>query len=168
MVNVIETPRLLLLPLSHELMTQSLTEEAFSYQGYHFAHDWAGEAAAIFPLYLLSTGEGEEVAGSFAIVECISGSAVGMLGTKHVPKAGQVEIGYGLTKAARGQGYATEALAALLEHVRGWNNVKTVQAETLTSNYASIRVLEKCGFVKTPARDTQEGRIWWAVPLHST
>jgi RimJ/RimL family protein N-acetyltransferase len=58
---------------------------------------------------------------------------------------GSVELGYGLVEAARGRGFATEALLALVSQalVRGARQVK---ADTELQNRASQRVLEKAGF----------------------
>lgn len=57
-------------------------------------------------------------------------------------------LGYCLTEAAWGRGYATEAARALL----GWGfdalDLNRVQAEADTRNVASARVLEKLGFVR--------------------
>lgn len=57
-----------------------------------------------------------------------------------------VEIGYGVDKAFRGRGLATEAVGALVDWGRGRADVDVFLAETLTANLASRRVLEKRGF----------------------
>lgn len=165
--DVLETPRLLLLPLSRELLMQTLGGGDFQAQGFTFGTGWAGEAAIVFPIHLLNLGQEDTVRGSFAAIERVSGQAIGLLGTKHAPKQGRVEIGYGLTEAGRGQGYATEAVGTLLEHLRGWPDVQTVLAETLPDNQPSIRVLEKNGFTLTGRRqDSAEGELMcWAYPL---
>ncbi|MDO4263397.1 MAG: GNAT family N-acetyltransferase [Deinococcus sp.] len=167
MRDVLNTPRLLLLPLSRELLMQTLGGGAFQTRGFAFGEGWAGEAAVMFPLYLLGLGETDQVRGSFAVVEQASRQAIGLLGTKHAPEQGRVEIGYGLTEVGRGQGYATEAVSALLDHLRGWPEVQTVLAETLPDNRPSIRVLEKNGFVLTGQRtDSADGELLcWARPL---
>lgn len=160
MRDALETPRLLLLPLSRELLMQTLGAGTFRAQGATFGGGWAGEAEVIFPLHLLNLGEEDAVRGSFAVVERASGQATGLLGTKHAPEQGRVEIGYGLTEAGRGQGYATEAVGALLEHLRGWPDVQTVLAETLPDNRPSIRVLEKNSFTLTGRRtDSADGEL---------
>ncbi|GHF94940.1 N-acetyltransferase [Deinococcus piscis] len=162
-----ETPRLRLLPLSREMLMQTLGGGDFQVQDFTFTQGWAGEAAIIFPIHLLNLGEEDAVQGSFAVVERASGQSIGLLGTKHAPELGRVEIGYGLTEAGRGQGYATEAVGALLEHLRGWPDVQTVLAETVPDNQPSIRVLEKNGFRLTGRRlDSSDGELMcWAYPL---
>jgi RimJ/RimL family protein N-acetyltransferase len=57
-------------------------------------------------------------------------------------------LGYCLTDAAWGRGYATEAAGALLEWAFDAMDLNRVQAETDTRNAASARVLEKLGFVR--------------------
>jgi RimJ/RimL family protein N-acetyltransferase len=52
-------------------------------------------------------------------------------------------VGYWLGKAFWGQGIASRALALLLEEVA----IRPLYARAATSNGASLRVLEKCGFV---------------------
>ena len=60
--------------------------------------------------------------------------------------AGCIEIGYGLAAPCRGQGYGSEAVAAVTEWLLSQPEVRQVQAHTLTSNAPSRRVLEKAGF----------------------
>jgi RimJ/RimL family protein N-acetyltransferase len=57
-------------------------------------------------------------------------------------------LGYSLTDSAWGQGYATEAVRALLTWSFDALDLNRVEAETDTRNLASARVLEKVGFVR--------------------
>ncbi len=81
------------------------------------------------------------------------GIATGM----STPTEGDVEIGFGLAPAARGQGYATEAVAALVEHAHA-RGVGAVLAECAVGNSASMGVLRRCGFAEL--RRTGSA-IWW-------
>jgi RimJ/RimL family protein N-acetyltransferase len=56
------------------------------------------------------------------------------------------EIGYWLGVAFWGQGYATEAARALIDHAFGELDYDTLLAGARVSNPASRRVLQKCGF----------------------
>jgi RimJ/RimL family protein N-acetyltransferase len=56
------------------------------------------------------------------------------------------EIGYWLGVAFWGQGYATEAARALIDHAFGGLGYDTLLAGARVSNPASRRVLQKCGF----------------------
>ena len=57
-------------------------------------------------------------------------------------------IGYCLDEAAWSQGYATEAIGALLQWAFGTLELNRIQAEIDTRNPGSARVLEKFGFVR--------------------
>ncbi|MEO8684629.1 MAG: GNAT family N-acetyltransferase [Devosia sp.] len=58
------------------------------------------------------------------------------------------EIGYWLGEPFWGQGYAPEAVQALLDGARG-ASIDRINARVLADNPASVRVLEKCGFTIT-------------------
>lgn len=64
---------------------------------------------------------------------------------------GEVEIGYSLLPASRGQGYATEITQALVDRALADPRVRRIIAHTQQDNQASIRVLERCGFSRTGA-----------------
>ena len=75
------------------------------------------------------------------------GAVIGDIGTHGpVDGAGRVEIGYGLAAPSRGQGYGSEAVAAVTDWLLSQPGVHQVRAHTLTSNAPSRRVLEKAGF----------------------
>ncbi len=61
---------------------------------------------------------------------------------------GSWEIGYHIAKQFTGQGYATEAVKAFLPAMVKKLNIKEVYGICLAENAASVRVLEKCGFVQ--------------------
>jgi RimJ/RimL family protein N-acetyltransferase len=63
------------------------------------------------------------------------------------PDFRSASLGYCLTEAAWGHGYATEAAGALLQWAFDTMDLNRVQAEADTRNGASARVLEKLGFV---------------------
>ncbi len=62
------------------------------------------------------------------------------------PEDGAVEIGYSVLPGARGAGYATEMVTALLERAFGEPSVEEVVAHAAQGNEASARVLLRCGF----------------------
>lgn len=85
--------------------------------------------------------------GHRLIVERESGLVVGSLGLFWPPSDGAVELGYGVAPSRRGRGYAPEAVRALTAHAFTAPEVKAVFAHVEPSNPASVRVLEKAGFV---------------------
>jgi len=92
---------------------------------------------------------------------------VGLCGYKHTPQPdGSVEIGFGIAVARRNRGYATRAVALLLEQATRDENVCTVRAETHIGNFGSQRVLQRNGFaVRGTRHDDEEGDllIWSAA-----
>jgi len=62
------------------------------------------------------------------------------------PEDGTVEIGYSVIPEARGNGYATEIVRALVRHAFASGAVRRVVAETAVANDGSQRVLERNGF----------------------
>jgi len=71
---------------------------------------------------------------------------IGLLGFKGAPVgAGQVEVGYGISKLDEGQGYTSEAVKALLSWAFDQPKCRVIVAETRKDNPASMRVLEKVG-----------------------
>jgi RimJ/RimL family protein N-acetyltransferase len=77
----------------------------------------------------------------------LGGTVIGDCGTNGpVDGDGGVEIGYGLAEPYRGQGYGSEAVAAITEWLIGSGDVRHVRARTLIGNAPSRRVLQKAGF----------------------
>lgn len=71
---------------------------------------------------------------------------IGDLCFKGPPVKGTVEWGYGLEEPFWGQGYMTEAARVMLDWAFSQKDVYAVEAETLSENAASQRVLEKLDF----------------------
>ena len=83
------------------------------------------------------------------MIELRDGTHIGDLCFKGLEANGMAEIGYGILEEYRGQGYATEAVGAVVAWALKQTGVKRVEAETEPDNRASQRVLEKCGFLPT-------------------
>jgi len=73
----------------------------------------------------------------------VDGRAVGDVGSFFDPELGRPEVTYWIEREHWGRGLATRALAALLRQV----TTRPLYARAAADNAASIRVLEKCGFV---------------------
>jgi RimJ/RimL family protein N-acetyltransferase len=56
-----------------------------------------------------------------------------------------VTVGYGLAPGARGRGYATEALRAVVAWALARPEVVAVEADTTHANLPSQRVMERAG-----------------------
>jgi RimJ/RimL family protein N-acetyltransferase len=79
-------------------------------------------------------------------------------------RQGGPEIGCWIGVSHWGQGYATEAVRALIDYAFADLAHETLQAGTRVSNPASRRVLEKCGFQWTGVRLSRIRAINSAAP----
>jgi RimJ/RimL family protein N-acetyltransferase len=92
--------------------------------------------------------------GVFALVRREDGRAVGGMGFHGVPdEDGRVEIGYDLAEGARGRGYATEALNALVEWALARDDVSMVFASVEADNAPSQRVVARAGFTRATVEE---------------
>ncbi|CAM5704116.1 GNAT family N-acetyltransferase OS=Streptomyces tendae OX=1932 GN=GUR47_26605 PE=4 SV=1 [Streptomyces tendae] len=104
------------------------------------------------------TGVHRPVWGIFVLVRREDGRAVGGIGFHGVPdEKGRVEIGYDLAEAARGNGYATEALRALSAWALGREAVTSVLATTEPGNTASQAVIARAGFTRIAGESAEGG-----------
>ncbi len=109
-------------------------------------YPFAGDLVAVDGFLRAARQQGEQRPfGYYQVVRAVDGLAVGGVGFKGCPSGGVVEIGYGLVPSARGRGYATEAVTALLT-VAANHAVTTVLADTDHANVASQRTLLHAGF----------------------
>jgi RimJ/RimL family protein N-acetyltransferase len=84
---------------------------------------------------------------------------VGIVGYKGLPNIdGTVEVGYSVMEAHRRRGYASEAVAALVERAFAFPQVVRVTADTFPDLTASILVLERNGFTVV-GEGSDEGSI---------
>ncbi|MGI5126465.1 GNAT family N-acetyltransferase [Pseudonocardia sp. CA-107938] len=86
--------------------------------------------------------------GYWAAVERSSGRWLGWFlfrPRRTDPVPGEIELGYRLTRAAWGKGYATEGSRALVARGFADHDVQVVFAETMTVNRGSRGVMEKVG-----------------------
>jgi RimJ/RimL family protein N-acetyltransferase len=84
--------------------------------------------------------------GVYQLVRSSDQLVIGDIGFHGPPdKAGSVTVGYGLAPGARGQGYATEALRAVVRWALRQPEVARVEADTTHANLPSQRVMERVG-----------------------
>ena len=65
-----------------------------------------------------------------------------------VPLHDQWEVGYHIGNKYTNNGYASESLSHFIPFIMKHMNIKELTGVCIKENVASIRVLEKCGFVK--------------------
>jgi RimJ/RimL family protein N-acetyltransferase len=86
---------------------------------------------------------------------------IGSLAFKGPPdRDNAVEIGYGFDPFYHNRGLATDAVAEMVRWALAEDGVDAVIAETANRNVASMRVLQKVGFVITSATDRF---LYWKV-----
>jgi RimJ/RimL family protein N-acetyltransferase len=84
--------------------------------------------------------------GVYQLVRSGDQVVVGDIGFHGPPNpAGSVTVGYGLAPGARGHGYATEALRAVVAWALAQPEVVVVEADTTHANLPSQRVMERAG-----------------------
>jgi RimJ/RimL family protein N-acetyltransferase len=84
--------------------------------------------------------------GTYQVVRRADGHVIGDVGFMGPPDAtGAVHVGCVITEDAREQGYATEALTAVLDWARTQSGLTCVLADTTRSNIASQKLLERAG-----------------------
>lgn len=89
--------------------------------------------------------------------------SIGSCGFKSPPdEAGCVEIGYGINKNYRNQGFMTETLKAICNWALSQSDVKYIIAETDKDNLASQKVLQNC--TMRLYRET-DFSLWWKTDI---
>ncbi|QDG74601.1 GNAT family N-acetyltransferase [Labrenzia sp. PHM005] len=82
----------------------------------------------------------------FAIRLKSTGRLIGLTRYANVEPGGPVHIGYWLGEPFWGQGFATEAVHALVDHAFMYTDIEELQGSCRVTNPASRRVLVKSGF----------------------
>jgi len=86
-----------------------------------------------------------------------TGEVLGTCGFKDEARDGKVEVGYGIAPEHRGMGYATEALAHLVEQARRLDPGVVVLAQVNPDNLPPTRVVQKLSFVPAGAVVDEDG-----------
>ena len=96
--------------------------------------------------YLMSRYGGSE--GPFVYPVLLKADQTNIGYVQLVPVEEGWEIGYHIAKKHTGRGYAAEAVAAFLPAVMKEHRLNQIYGICVAENYASRRVMEKCGFAK--------------------
>lgn len=123
------------------------------------------EAEGFFPVVARALREDSSVAGwwSRAVVVRMYGVVAGSLGMKGPPRDGRVELGWGIERPFRRQGYAREGARAVLAYAFSHREVVEVVAEIDAANEPSIIVAEAIGLHRTDEAGSEAGLWLWAV-----
>ncbi|NRQ51917.1 GNAT family N-acetyltransferase [Brevibacillus sp. HD1.4A] len=162
----ITTERLVLTPFTKS-SAESILRGNFDellVDGYRLGNGWPDEDAIetlpkiIKNLELVGEPTGFE---SWMIVKKDGNTIIGDAGFKGRPnELGEVDIGYGIIRQERKQGFGVEAAKGLVKWAFSQAEVKAITARCLIHNADSARILEKLNFQET-ARDGE--MIYWSL-----
>ena len=149
---MIKTKRLKIYPASNEQMEDLISKQT------------SLELKKAYREMLCSTLLHPDMRDWYALwmIELKDGTHIGELCFKGVDEFDACEIGYGVTDDYQGYGYATEAVTSVTDWAIKQDEINFITAEVEKDNTASIRVLEKSGFVLTD-KVGEEGPIYKKV-----
>lgn len=82
--------------------------------------------------------------GVWLVIDKFDNKVIGDIGFKGKPNAeNAVEVGYGIVPSAQNNGFATEAVRAIIDWAFSHEEVNKIIAECLDDNTPSIKVLQK-------------------------
>ena len=149
-LNNIITNRLILVPMTYDMVSAVLNEQSRVIEelGFKANDKWPREDTLdILPIIeqkLRTHGETKGV-DIWMIIKREDMTIIGDIGFKGEPdENGIIEIGYGLIEEERRKGYGYEAAKGLIQWVFSHDDVKTIKADCLKDNTGSIRILQKC------------------------
>lgn len=168
-LRVVRSRRLNLIASTRELINKDLEgpAELAEALGVATPKDWPPElyGPAAMRFALMQLDDPAEAGWSFwyLINNDDPGELVGICGFKGRPDMqGSVEIGYSVIRAFQRQGFATDAVTALVGWAFSHHNVNEVCAETFPFLRQSIGVLEKNGF-KLSGAGSEAGVVRYVV-----
>lgn len=91
---------------------------------------------------------------------------IGWAGLLYLPEFDKVDIGYRFKKEYWGNGYATEAARAIIDHGFNVLGLDLIIAIALPENKASIRIMEKVGMMfdkRAPYDEVIREAIWYKL-----
>ena len=145
----LRTPRLLLRPWrkgdESALLTHANHREVWRNLADFFPHPYTKADADAWIARVAA-----DRSGSLHLAIVSADEAVGGIGVARLEDVWRLSggVSYWLGPSAWGRGYATEALAALTEHVFTETDLQRLEARVFEWNPASCRVLEKAGFTR--------------------
>ncbi|MDQ7797544.1 MAG: GNAT family N-acetyltransferase [Candidatus Edwardsbacteria bacterium] len=156
----LETARLRIIALDYEHFKMHLENNGDLQRRLHLSvtqekvEDWFAEVMQK-PLLLAEQDQNNQYwYSNWQIVRKDKNSVIGGICFKGPANSfGKVEIGYGIEEQHQRQGYATEAIQAVVKWAMRQDGINAVIAETDKDNIPSQSVLEKNGFVKTGEGD---------------
>ncbi|MGA8612757.1 MAG: GNAT family N-acetyltransferase [Xanthobacteraceae bacterium] len=158
-IAVLETERLVLRaprPEDAEAMARLISDRRIAVNTARIPYPYGVEDAEQF----IAAVNGQD--GEVAFLITFDGALIGGCGVAQSDSG--PELGYWVGVPFWGQGFATEAARAIIDHAFGSLGHEVLEAGARVSNPASRRVLEKCGFQWTGVRLARVRAINSAAP----
>lgn len=117
----------------------------------HLPPEWQGSYDLDRARGWVADMDGDASSAVMVISELAAGEPMGLMILSPQQREGhptELHVGYVLRRSAWGQGYATEALAGLIEWCEERTSIGWLHAGVGAANDASIRLLQKAGFVE--------------------
>jgi RimJ/RimL family protein N-acetyltransferase len=145
--NLIQSERLCLRQLETEEARALLQGKADPERPWMAGYPMQGTLIAVEAFVRAIDGGADPGAyGVYQLVRSSDAMVVGDIGFHGPPsRSRSVTVGYGLAPGARGHGYATEALKAVVTWALAQPEVTSVEADTTHANLPSQRVMERAG-----------------------
>ena len=123
----------------------------------HYTGDVAFDdpSLALAVVAALQAQYAERRMGRLVVIEQETGEPVGWCGLKWHPDDGEADLGYRFLRSRWGRGYATEASRACIQYGFEDLDLPCLIARVVPANVASVRVLEKLGFVRIGPTDCE-------------
>ena len=164
----VTTPRLLIKPESivdfHRFYEMSKDPEVMRWIGDGSIYHWSKETALKKYQAAIANRDTTEL-GNLAVYAGNPGLYIGWCGVTFSKFLDHAELGYRYCRDAWGQGYATEAAAAVIAEIYRKTEMDRVLACVHPRNSASIRVLEKLGFACSGSRFSRPAGV--ELPVYS-
>jgi RimJ/RimL family protein N-acetyltransferase len=156
-VDLIDSVRLVLRPIS--LPVARMLFEGGTPRGLRFAPGYPSRfTREVMESVLEARGPGRF--GPYFMVRKVDEMIIGEIGCSAGDRSATGKVGYSVVEPCWGQGYATEALRALLDYVLAQPDMRRVVAETMVDHVASRRVMEKAGMTYCGERlDDEYGEL---------
>jgi len=162
----LETARLTIVPFTLDLLRAARQDPAAVGQrlGLRVPADCPGPDIAALPAFIrrLEPDPAQDDWGVHLVAHRAGRTLIGFAGCNNGPPdiTGTVEIGYDVLPAYQRQGYATEAMGAIMAWLFAQPRVRHAIADCDVDNIASRRVLERLGLQQQAPTDD---RLNWAL-----
>jgi len=171
-MNSLNTKRLVLIPITVELCSADKNSRKIFSEGLHAWVPDAWPPALLTPetleefITLLTAPDASRLYAWYWLrigVSCEDRILIGSGGFVR-GEDGVLELGYSILEEFQRQGYATEAIQAMIMWARDECGIKIIRACTFCDLIGSIHLLEKSGFIKSGKGD-EEGSIVYLLTL---